>query len=108
MSYSPDSRCMWCGETYEKHEGHRAAGAPVPKMPCLGLKSAFRLKPEPKPSEPEPLCGGCSHTFEKAVSNSEPLQYVECAVCRNPTACRAPREVVVGILQERLERLKAT
>lgn len=35
-------RCVWCGETLENHEALRNSNEPVPRMPCLGLKSGFR------------------------------------------------------------------
>lgn len=35
---------MWCGRDFEDHLDSRAPGSPVPRMPCLFLKSGFRLK----------------------------------------------------------------
>lgn len=34
--------CVWCGQRYEEHLDGRLPGAPVPRMPCLGLKVGFR------------------------------------------------------------------
>lgn len=33
-------KCVWCGETLEEHE-EAYDGRPVPRVPCLGLKSNF-------------------------------------------------------------------
>lgn len=35
--------CIWCGHSYHAHEDERE-GRPVPKTPCLGLKSSFLPK----------------------------------------------------------------
>lgn len=41
--------CRLCGRTLAEHADARPDGAPVPRMPCLGLKSGFvaRLKEKP-------------------------------------------------------------
>lgn len=36
-----ECKCVWCGRTYEEHDDARAVGSPVPKTPCLLLKSGF-------------------------------------------------------------------
>jgi hypothetical protein len=41
--------CVWCGRTYEEHETFRAPNKPVPRCPCLLLKSGYAPKP-PGPS----------------------------------------------------------
>jgi hypothetical protein len=33
--------CVWCGRAYSVHIDRRAPGAPVPRVPCLLLKSGF-------------------------------------------------------------------
>lgn len=39
-----NDKCMWCGKTYEDHEVTRRDEEPVPMVPCLGLRSGFKLK----------------------------------------------------------------
>lgn len=33
--------CRWCGNPYDDHLAWRPPGAPVPRMPCTGLKAYF-------------------------------------------------------------------
>lgn len=33
--------CVWCGKPYSEHDFYRPKSAPVPRMPCLLLKSGF-------------------------------------------------------------------
>jgi len=33
--------CRWCGETLEQHTESRTPDAPVPRCPCVGLRSGF-------------------------------------------------------------------
>lgn len=40
-SPKPEGKCQFCGQAYEQHEEDRP-NRPVPKMPCLGLKSGFK------------------------------------------------------------------
>lgn len=35
------AKCKWCGKAYEQHLDGRPPDAPVPRMPCLGLKVNF-------------------------------------------------------------------
>lgn len=37
-------KCAWCGRTLEEHEERRAPNAPVPRVPCLLLKTGFVAK----------------------------------------------------------------
>jgi hypothetical protein len=37
--------CVWCGQSFGKHLDSRPKNAPVPRMPCLGLKSGYHSKP---------------------------------------------------------------
>lgn len=39
--------CRWCGETYDEHLNWRPAKAPVPRMPCTGLKAFFYPREKP-------------------------------------------------------------
>lgn len=44
MALMPDDRkCIWCGKVYIEHVYERAPGAPVPRMPCQGLRTRFFL-----------------------------------------------------------------
>lgn len=36
-----DARCRWCRRLYAQHVDNYGPGDPVPRMPCLGLKSYF-------------------------------------------------------------------
>lgn len=48
--------CGWCGRTYEDHDDARPVGSPVPKTPCLLLKSNFfRKDPMTKQNDIVPL-----------------------------------------------------
>lgn len=33
--------CVWCGKTIDEHDDPRPEGSPVPRVPCLMLKSGF-------------------------------------------------------------------
>jgi len=33
--------CAWCGRAYSEHDDERAENMPVPRTPCLLLKSRF-------------------------------------------------------------------
>ncbi len=48
--------CTWCGKTMEEHDDPRPKDAPVPRVPCLLLKSGFKAKGETaeKPAEYTP------------------------------------------------------
>lgn len=39
-----DLPCEWCGKTLAEHLDARAPDAPVPRMPCAGLKAFFFAK----------------------------------------------------------------
>lgn len=41
--------CRWCGKTRDEHLVARPRGAPVPRMPCLGLRHGYSEPPEPLP-----------------------------------------------------------
>ena len=41
-----EERCVWCGRTYANHDDYRLPSAPVPRVPCLLLKSGFSPKTE--------------------------------------------------------------
>lgn len=44
--------CRWCGKTREQHVDSYPQGAPVPRMPCMGLKMYFYKGPQmTKPSD---------------------------------------------------------
>jgi hypothetical protein len=43
-STEPTEPCAWCGRLYRDHETYRAPNAPVPRAPCLLLKSGYRAK----------------------------------------------------------------
>lgn len=54
MSYEPVLvECTWCGQPYEAHLIERAPGKPVPRMPCLGLRSHFLARRLTQPTQRE-------------------------------------------------------
>jgi hypothetical protein len=45
--------CRWCGKELDEHLVTRPANAPVPRMPCSGLRS-FYLEEKVEPEQPLP------------------------------------------------------
>lgn len=46
-----DDLCRWCGKSWSWHDDEQGPNAPVPRVPCLGLKSGFVEKTPAPPSE---------------------------------------------------------
>lgn len=53
-----EEECFGCGDTYEEHVISRPKGAPVPRMPCLGLRENFMARTANPPSEKQD-CAEC-------------------------------------------------
>lgn len=45
--------CQWCGRFYADHEDARPEGSPVPRTPCLLLKSGFLARKADEVKAPE-------------------------------------------------------
>lgn len=43
----PKLPCQLCGKRFDEHLRSRPEGVPVPRVPCLGLKSGFSEKASP-------------------------------------------------------------
>lgn len=54
--------CMFCGKSLEQHLASRPQGAPVPRMPCVGLK-AFYLEEKPMTDDAEVAAPAEPQTF---------------------------------------------
>lgn len=44
-SFTRQSRCMWCGKSYENH-GDDEYGGPTLRVPCGGIKAGFHPSSE--------------------------------------------------------------
>ena len=77
--------CMWCGKPYEQHEISRPVDAPVPKMPCLGLKYGYYKREGKKQEEytiVDPFTQQKLKEFEKMI-----LSWHEAKLILNPKSC---------------------
>ena len=54
MDEKIDTICVWCGHPLWEHADTRPRGAPVPRMPCLGLKSGFVPQSHVRSQAPSP------------------------------------------------------
>lgn len=72
--------CLFCGRKLNEHEDQRAEGQPVPRVPCLLLKSGYR---------PASNCPRCiepytdEETGEERPGERKPSQCIECGVCKD-------------------------
>lgn len=68
--------CMFCGKTFAEHDYPRPPGSPVPKVPCLMLKSGFTCATPPPPREqpgPNHHCQSCGGPC-RYVGSAAPLR----------------------------------
>jgi hypothetical protein len=55
-----------------------------------------------------PICGSCCHANDTHAHHSDCPKAVECAICRAPTLLRVERDIVVRILEKRLDAVRET
>jgi len=47
--------CQWCGRARDMHLEHREPGAPVPRMPCQGLRAYYLEEQAARPPTRAPV-----------------------------------------------------
>jgi len=74
--------CRFCGKPREQHLTYRPAGAPVPRMPCLGLRARYLEAPQVEAAQSAPthlvkirLCEACLR------GEGDECHTPECALC---------------------------